>query len=263
MKIILCDMSGIASNRGENNVVLLKTMQNLKNYECSFCTGKGYRGVNETLNGFDFRFPIICENGSVIVSRDGSVLYNDSMDFNKVSKLIYTITELPFEFLAYVDLKTHKYKFLRGSKELSESLSQPWFFSEEIYNDTGLFLKNIDKDNICRITTRGLVLDRIPDILNEFHVVVSENEFHSICNKGINKGSGVKKLAEICNIDMKDIIVIGNDKNDIDMFLMEGCYKIATGTVMPPKKLLELADTYVTIDELPAFIEKIDTNGKT
>ncbi|MDE7203715.1 MAG: hypothetical protein K2O91_17890 [Lachnospiraceae bacterium] len=58
MKIILCDMSGIASNRGVNNVVLLKTMQNLKNYECSFCTGKGYRGVNEILYGFDFRFPV-------------------------------------------------------------------------------------------------------------------------------------------------------------------------------------------------------------
>lgn len=262
MKIILCDMSGIVSNRGVKNVQLLKAMQNLKNYECSFCTGKGYRGADETLSGFDFEFPIICENGSLIVSRDGLVLYNDSMDFNKVSELIYSITELPFEFLAYVDLKTHKYKFLRGSRELSETLSQPWFFSEEIYDDPSLFLKNIDPDNICRITTRGLVLDRIPDAMDAFHVVVSENEFHSICNRGINKGSGVKKLAEICNIELKDIIVIGNDKNDIDMFQVEGCYKIATGVAMPPEKLLELADAYVTLDELPTLIEKIDTNGK-
>lgn len=261
MKILLCDMSGIVTNRGVNNVALLETFQNLKNNTCSFCTGKGYRGAYETLRNFNFDLPFICENGSVIVSREGSVLYNDSMDFDMVVKLVNTIAEFPFEFLAYVDLKTHKYKFLRGEKKLSETLTQPWFFSEEIYSDVDLFLNNIDKNSICRITTRGLELDRTPDILNEFHVSVSENEFHSICNKGTNKGSGVKKFAEICGLELKNMIVIGNDENDIDMFHLEDCYKIATGAGKPNKELLDLADKFISIGELPVFIQKIDENS--
>ena len=180
------------------------------------------------------------------------------MNYNKVKSLIYKLNEMPYEFLAYADLKSHKYKFLKGSKKLTENLTQPWFYSEEIYDNITNFLNNIDKDNICRITTRGLELDKSIDELKDFHVVVSENEFHSICNKGTNKGFGVKKLAEICNVDLKDIIIIGNDLNDVDMFKLDCGYKIATGENLPPKELMDLADIYVKLDDLPNFLVEID-----
>lgn len=258
MKLVICDMSGIATNRGVNNVPLLSVLQSLKNYECSFCTGKGYRGGYETIRDFDFRQPFICENGSVIVSREGHVLYHDCMNAEKIDSMIRNISELPFEFLAYIDLNTHKYKFLRGSKALSESLSQPWFYSEEIYYDVDAFLDNIDKENVCRITTRGLEVDLTTGILDDFHVVVSEHEFHSICNKETDKGSGVKKLAELCEVDLKDVIIIGNDKNDIDMFRLKECFKIATGIEMPPKDLLDLGNIYVSLDNLPQYLQRLD-----
>ena len=127
--------------------------------------------------------------------------------FDKTKQLIYKLNEMPYEFLAYVDLNTHKYKFLRGNKELTEDLNQPWFYSDEIYYNVDEFLKNIDKNQVCRITTRGLETNETIDSLNDFHIVVSENEFHSICNKGVNKGFGVKKLAELCNVSLKDVIV--------------------------------------------------------
>ena len=260
MRLIICDMSGIASTKGKNNEELLFTLNNLKNYNCSFCTGKGYMGGYETLKNIDLKIPFICENGSLIVSKDGEIVYSDNMNFDKVQRLIYELYKLPFEFLAYVDLKTHKYKFLRGTKKLTEDLSQPWFYSEEIYNDIEDFFNNIDKDHICRITTRGLELNEDLECLKQFHVVVSENEFHSICNKGINKGFGVKKLAELCGVDLNDVIIIGNDLNDVDMFKLNCGYKIATGNNTPPQELLDLADIYVPLEELPDFLNKIDND---
>lgn len=262
MKLIVCDMSGIVSTKGVNNEKLLGVLNNLTNYQCTFCTGKGYHGGYQTLKNIDLKMPFICENGSVIVNKDGTVIYNDKMDYYKLIKLINKLNQMPYEFLAYVDLNTHKYKFLKGSKNLSEDLSQPWFYSEEIYEDINLFLKNIDKNNICRITTRGLEFDNSIEEAKEFHIVLSENEFHSICNKGINKGFGVKKLAEICNVKMEDIIIIGNDLNDIDMFKLNCGYRIATGNVQPPKELIDLADIYIPLDELPSFLTKIDKNRK-
>lgn len=251
-------MSGIASNKGKNNDKLLKTFNNLKNLKCTFCTGKGYRGGYQTLKNVNMELPFICENGSLIITKDGEVVYNDCMNFNEVKNLIYDISKVPYEFLAYVDLNTHKYKFLRGSKRLTEDLTQPWFHSEEIYNDIDQFLNNIDKDNICRITTRGLDLDKNSKIFSNFNVAVSEKEFHSICNKEIGKGSGVKKLAQLYNVDLKDIIIIGNDLNDVDMFKINCGWKIATGICNPPKELLDLSDVYVPIDELSDYIIKID-----
>lgn len=261
MKLIICDMSGIASIKGKNNENLLNVLNNLKNYNCSFCTGKGYMGGYQTIKDVNLKVPFICENGSVLVLKNGEVIYSNNMDFTKVEKLINELLNVPFEFLAYVDLKTHKYKFLRGTKKLSEDLTQPWFYSEEIYYNADEFLKNIDKNNICRITTRGMEINKKIESINDFHIVVSENEFHSICNNGINKGFGVKKLAELYNVSLNDVIVIGNDLNDIDMFKLDCAYKIATGNNETPQELLDLADVYVPLDKLPEFITKIDKNG--
>lgn len=68
-KLIVCDMSGIASTRGKNNDELLNALNNLKNYNCSFCTGKGYSGGYVTLKNIDLKVPFICENGSVLVKK--------------------------------------------------------------------------------------------------------------------------------------------------------------------------------------------------
>lgn len=263
-QLIICDMSGIASIKGVNNEDLLNTLNSLQNFDCSFCTGKGYSGGIETIKNVDIKVPFICENGSVLVTKNGKIIYNDCMDPTNTIKLIETLAnEYNFEFLAYVDLKTHKYKFLKGKKALSEDLNQPWFYSEEIYDNIDTFLKNIDKNNICRITTRGLEcnIDNDKNIFNNFHVVVSESEFHSICNRATNKGFGVKKLAEFCNIDLKDVVIIGNDVNDIDMFKLNCGLKIATGNTMPPNELINLSDVYVPLEQLPDFLRKIDKNG--
>ncbi len=260
-KLIVCDMSGIASTRGVNNEKLLNCLNHLENFDCSFCTGKGYCGGYETLKNIDMKVPFICENGSVLVTKNGEIIYNDRMNPNSVAKLIRTIAnKYRFEFLAYVDLKTHKYKFLKGSKKLTEDLTQPWFYSEEIYDNVDDFVDNIDLNNVCRITTRGLEcdLDSEQEIFKEFHIVVSENEFHSICNSGINKGFGIKQLAKYCKLNLDEIVIIGNDLNDIDMFKLNCGLKIATGTIKPPKELLDLADIYVPLDELPDYIRIID-----
>ena len=217
----------------------------------------GYQNIKDV----NIKVPFICENGSVLVSKEGEVFFNDAIDSSKVEKLIIDLSKNAFEFLAYVDLTTHKYKFLRGTKPLTEDLTQPWFYSEEIYYNVEEFLKNIDKSKVCRITTRGLEINDTNDSLKDFHIVVSENEFHSICNNGTNKGFGVKKLAELCNVSLSDVIVIGNDLNDVDMFKLEGVYKIATGNNEPPQELLNLADIYIPLDKLPEFIVKIDKNG--
>lgn len=262
-KLIICDMSGIASTRGVNYDELLNVLGNMKNYDCSFCTGKGYCGGYQTIKNIDMKVPFICENGSLIVDKQGNIKFSDHMNPNDVKELIETIAKkCNFEFLAYIDTKTHRYKFLKGNKNLTEDLTQPWFYSEEIYENVNEFLQNIDLNNVCRITTRGLDFDGSLEIFKKFHIVVSEGEFHSICNIGTNKGSGVKKLADICNIDIKDIVIIGNDMNDIDMFKIDCGYKIATGAVMPPQELLDLANIYVTLEELPNYLKKFDKNVK-
>lgn len=96
------------------------------------------------------------------------------------------------------------------------------------------------------------------------HIVISELSALNSRQKSLDSLSlyskqfitFIKKLAEICNVDLKDII-IGNDLNDVDMFKLDCGYKIATGENLPPKELMDLADIYVKLDDLPNFLVEI------
>lgn len=67
----------------------------------------------------------------------------------------------------------------------------------------------------------------------------------------------MKQLAKYCKLDLDDIIIIGNDMNDIDMFKLNCRLKIATGAVKPPKELMDLSDIYIPLMELPEFIKTL------
>jgi phosphoglycolate phosphatase (TIGR01487 family) len=96
-----------------------------------------------------------------------------------------------------------------------------------------------------------IVLDRTFDVKvgNEIlkeagldvHLLDSGFAYHLINGK-VDKGVGLKKAAELLNVDYREIVVIGDGLNDIDMFKVAS-YSIALANA--PKELKEIAD-YVT-----------------
>ncbi|SMC28857.1 hypothetical protein SAMN02745134_03688 [Clostridium acidisoli DSM 12555] len=91
-------------------------------------------------------------------------------------------------------------------------------------------IKEIDFDNVNKDTTivkimfideEDILDNAIKKIPKEFYdkytVVKSSPYFLEFLNKKVNKGVGVKLLAEELGIDMKDIICVGDHENDIDM----------------------------------------------
>lgn len=43
-----------------------------------------------------------------------------------------------------------------------------------------------------------------------------------IMNRGINKGTGLKSVCEYAGFDLKNVLVVGDSKNDIPAFLVAG-----------------------------------------
>jgi HAD superfamily hydrolase (TIGR01484 family) len=260
MKLIICDMSGIVSIKGLNNSDLLDVFPKLKNFQYTFCTGKGYMGAYDTIKDYDMELPFIVENGSLIVSKTGEVIHSENINKEDVYNLIDDLFGMEYEFIAFVNLTTHKYKFLRGKKDLSEELSKPYFFSEETFYDKEKYKELVKNHDIVRIITRGLEVKEPIKSADKFHVVVSEQEYHSFCKPGKNKRSGIINLVEKYGFNLKNVVIIGNDSNDIDMFKIDCGLKIATGNNNTPKELLELSDVFVKLDDLPNFLLEIDNN---
>ena len=85
----------------------------------------------------------------------------------------------------------------------------------------------------------------IDENLNTLCYNHSEPGTIDIMKKGVSKWNGVKKLAQILNIEDKDIITVGNYYNDIEM-LEKANVGIAVANSL--KEVKEIAD-YVTIND--------------
>lgn len=62
---------------------------------------------------------------------------------------------------------------------------------------------------------------------------------YNLVDNNINKGVGIKKAAEILGLNVKEIVAIGDNPNDIDMFKVAG-YAIAVGQA--PENVKKYAD---------------------
>ena len=80
------------------------------------------------------------------------------------------------------------------------------------------------------------------ELRDDFDIIEHNDTIAEIVPKGFNKGTGLLKLCELIDIDIKDTIVLGDGANDVDIFKVAG-FSIAMGSGSPLAK--EAAD-YVT-----------------
>ena len=67
-------------------------------------------------------------------------------------------------------------------------------------------------------------------------VSYSSNRYIEFNHQGVNKGQGLKKLAELLHVDIKDTIAIGDNFNDLSMIKVAGLGVGVQNTVEEMKK---------------------------
>lgn len=108
--------------------------------------------------------------------------------------------------------------------QIVHSFSSPYSFTEHA--------KKTGCCNIMLLYVKSVNLP-IPNIVEHVY-----NSNHCIITtKEITKGSGLINLANHLNISLDDILIAGDDYNDIDMFRISVGWKIAVGD-----KCLELSE---------------------
>lgn len=261
MKCIVCDMSGIVSTKGKNNEKLLEIFKTMENINYTFSTGKGFKGSLDVIHDLELSLPIICENGTLLITKEGEVVSKHVIDFNLVEDLVLKLSSLDYEFISCCNIKTNNYVFLNNKEKLKEELKQDIFFGEEVYYKVDDFLQAIKELEVVRIIYRGNLIPE--DILNNidgFDISNSEKKYYSFCSKNINKKSGIEEIVTRYNIPKYDIIIIGNDYNDICMFDIDCYKKIAIGKEC--HELQKLADVNVSLEELPKYLSNLDKKLK-
>ena len=210
-------------------------------------SGRGFRSMEKTLKELDlFDRPgeyVISFNGGAITENHGNrVLHFQGIPFSAAEELyrrgfqydvcihVYTIDTV--YVYNYVDWERD---FLKGRMAVTE-----------IHERNLDFLKGQQVVKCLYMNTDHAYLEQIArdlsDVTGDMDVSYSSNRYLEFNQKGVNKGSGLRKLAELLNIDMKDTIAIGDNYNDLSMIEAAG---LGVGVGNTVESLKPLCD-YVT-----------------
>ena len=210
-------------------------------------SGRGYRSMDKTLKelglyGRAGEYVVSFNGGAITENRGNRLLHFQGIPFSTAEELyrrgfgydvcihVYTIDTV------YVYNFTQSEKaFLRGRMEVVE------------VQDRNLdFLRGQDIVKCLYMNTDHAYLEQIArdlsGITGDMDVSYSSNRYLEFNQKGVNKGSGLRKLAELLGVDMKDTIAIGDNYNDLTMIQAAG---LGVGVGNTVEELKPLCD-YVT-----------------
>ncbi len=178
-------------------------------------------GVNEQNDEY-----CILGNGGVIVENyRNTILYAHPLSFD----LAITLFNFGLDYDVCIQVFTPEqiYFFNTDPIEHEYALRYPDIISFKKSSEGIAFLK--DKTIIKMIYEKRDMeyLEGISKALNklnhnEFAVSFSSGRYLELNQLGINKGHGLKELADYLKIDLKDTIAIGDNHNDLEMIEMAG-----------------------------------------
>lgn len=227
-KLIVTDMDGTVL--GGNHKITEENMRALKEADergvkVVFATGRFHDSAKEHVTFLEEVMPIVSSNGAIIKHPiTNEVLYCNSIDKDISLKIVETLDNLDLSYQIYTDNEIlQKYKTEEEKIKMQDFIKNTFSDKTEI-----VFKKDLKKDikdlNILKFNVvdfeRPLLMKEARkevEKIEGLEVTSSWNDNVEIMNAGSSKGSAVKFLCELLNIDKEEIIAFGDNYNDISM----------------------------------------------
>lgn len=220
---LLCDDKSIT----EENKIALENARNAGN-KLAIVTGRSLRGSRMIIEELDF----VKENCYVISFQGNLVfdLFNDSFIYDagvESKKIISLLKDLEAHNI-YAHTFDYKHiiaksntieleKYNRIAKEEITFLSS-W---DELKDKTYPKVIAIEYENTKKLYEYQEKFMQ-SEAYSDFDCFFSSPYFLEFCKKNSNKGTGVKALADYLGLSAKDVIAIGDERNDIPMLQYAG-----------------------------------------
>ncbi len=229
-KLIACDLDETLLTTTDPHVskVNADAVKKLRSLGVKFvpATGRNFLTIKETLEELDLydreNEYAISLNGAVLSeNHNDRILYFHGIDFDLVKEIYERSKQYDVGLHVYTDTETYV-------KDLP-------VYEKEILSDRGLdFIEFNDIEEFRdRKLAKILYINRdynylkkveqdFTDILDCVDLSYSSNRYFEFNAKGVNKGNGLRKLCEILNIDLSEVIAIGDNFNDLTMIEAAG-----------------------------------------
>ena len=254
-KLFAIDIDGTLITN--NKKILAETKQDIikaykKGVIICICTGRAYPAAKRYIDELDLDIPLILYNGSRIIMNNGKeIVFNKTID-KEVSNGVFDIINMNDGTCCFWkddtlyfnknDEYTAYYEKLTGIKPAIIK-----DYDESLFTNINKFLWFDTPENLQFI--KNNILNNVAGI----DCFKSQNNILEIVPKGINKGEAIKFLANYYNIDISEVIAVGDDENDISMIMAAGL-GVAMGNARSCVK--EVAD-YITLSNEENGVGKV------
>ncbi len=229
-----------------------KAIQKMKNVRFVPATGRSFGMIEEILKEIGTSQKAdeysICFNGGLIVeNKDARILSFHGLSFQE-AKLLFDLGE-KYDVCVMIFTLDHCYIFKADPSEVARKTAQKAAFTViDEYNMDFLkdekiakflyvkpdmdYLQNIEKD--------------LPETIKcQFAMSYSSYRYLEFNPLGVSKGAALKWLADYLHIDIKDVIAVGDNYNDVSMIEAAGLGICVAGA---NEDIQSLSDYVTTVD---------------
>ncbi len=205
----------------------------------TIATGKGYKQLNHRLGAdlaslVSINMPISLENGGRIVGPESTNVFFHPLSAWEIEAVEQVVSSFSKSISAVAyhpeNPNSNMVVWSPNGKNLSEIVYKDLPISDVCTLDSKHFFKKVLEDNPCMIIVAANE-DNLYKVFPKMLNVVTNEGVVNINAEGISKGTAVLELSELLGIDVPNILVAGNDKNDLPLMLSQAGIKIWVGDV--------------------------------
>lgn len=235
IKLVASDLDGtIIDNKNSISQDNLEAINNIqkKNIPLVICTGKTYALSKDICKNLHASFGIFGNGSQIIDLTTGKEIMKSTLSYNELESCFsvlkkynlhihaYTENSIISPKLTYMDLRNSilfpdkiNFQIVPSVQNYLEENHPPVFkiiiSSTSSLSEVKLDLEKFTNLNILHISKTGLYKDNVID---------KEYEYLDISPINVTKGSALKLLSEYLNLQKEDILSVGDNLNDIEMF---------------------------------------------
>ncbi|MGW9986028.1 Cof-type HAD-IIB family hydrolase [Staphylococcus cohnii] len=267
INLIATDMDGTLLNAAheisEDNIQAIKYAQS-QGITVVIATGRAFYEANAPINQTDLKVPYICLNGAEVRDETFNIMSTSNLNRKLINRITEELNKENIFYQVYTNLGIYTENPLRdleiyidiaqraGQEADVEKIKSG--IQKRIDNGTLKVVDNYDKiqDTPGEIVMKILAfdsdlekIDRVSETLakSESLAVSSSSRGNiEITHSDAQKGIALNTIAERLNIDMKNVMAIGDNMNDVSMLERVG-YSVAMENAAPEVKAIAKYET--------------------
>jgi HAD superfamily hydrolase (TIGR01484 family) len=269
IKLAVFDIDGVLFGEGIPTTEIIAMIGQLKAHGIMTTVATG-RPLPIALNIVDksvFTGPLIVENGGMVATTDGRIIHATRVPLKvkTLVKKLLTVATHQIALVGFVPIFEPDtiYQFT-NAPEFVNRLGRTYQWQKVVKtSNVEIFHSWIDRFDFSKIIILTKTAEqRLPIPINITHCdsIFEGTRCYDLTADEVNKGAGVQRLSANLRIPLGNILVIGNDRNDIPTFQLPEIHKIGVnhlGTI--PDELRALAHEVILPEELPAKLKALLT----